>query len=151
MAAPAQRYQPIVDRSTPDALSVAICLHQAISRHRTHCLARKGPIQARSADPASFWGRCVDTRGACFIVDSRPWRCAYFCDASRIARVSRGVLWIISTVLSFSDSRLTRGGIGAGDFDIGVGGGVAVVAGADEEATGAGNDSATCTDFSMGT
>ena len=52
-----------------------------------------------------------------------------------------------------SYSRLTRGGIGARDFDVGVGGGGSIAAGADagEVATGAGDGAATGTYCGMGT
>ena len=52
-----------------------------------------------------------------------------------------------------SNSRLTPGGIGAKEFDIGVGGGggVAAGAGAGGATTGAGNGAATGTDCGMGT
>ena len=59
-----------------------------------------------------------------------PWRWAYSRDASRSARVSPRVLPTISTYPSCSSSRLTRGGIGAGEFDVGVGGGGSAAAGA---------------------
>ena len=54
---------------------------------------------------------------------------------------------------SYSNSRLTRGGIGDGEFDICVGGGgsVAAVAGTEGAATGAENGVATGTDCGMGT
>ena len=59
----------------------------------------------------------------------------------------------ISTYPSCSTSRLTRGGIGAREFDVGVGGGGNIVAGAGAGgvATGAGDDAATGTDCGMGT
>ena len=82
-----------------------------------------------------------------------PWRWAYSRDASRNVRVSPRVLPGISTYPSCSNSRLTRGGIGAGEFDVHVGGGgsVAAGAGADGVAAGAGDDAATGTDCGMGT
>ena len=57
------------------------------------------------------------------------------------------------TYPSCSNSRLTRGGIGAGKFDVGVGGGssVAAGAGAGGVATGAGDTVAAGTDCGMGT
>ena len=63
----------------------------------------------------------IDTKVAWSNV--RPWRWAYSRDALRIARVSPRVLPGISTYLSCDSSRLTRGGIGAGEVDIGTGGG----------------------------
>ena len=60
---------------------------------------------------------------------ARPWRRACSCDASRSARVSQRVLPGISTYPSCANSRLTRGGIGAGEFVIGVGVGGIVAAG----------------------
>ena len=59
----------------------------------------------------------------------------------------------ISTYPSCSNSRLRRGGIGAGEFDVRVGGGgsVAVGAGAGGVATGAGDGAATGTDCDTGT
>ena len=85
--------------------------------------------------------------------NGRPWQWAYSRDASRDARVSLRVLPGISTYPSFSSSRLTRGGIRAGEFDVGVGGGgsVSAGAGAGGVATGAGDGAATCADCSMGT
>ena len=53
----------------------------------------------------------------------RPWRWAYSRDASLNIMVSPRVLPGISTYPSYTNSRLTRGGIGAGEFDIDVGGG----------------------------
>ena len=55
--------------------------------------------------------------------NGRLWRWAYSCDASRIARVSPRALPGISTYPSCASPWLTRGGIGAGKFDIGTGGG----------------------------
>ena len=54
---------------------------------------------------------------------------------------------------SYSNSRLTRGGIGAGEFDVGVGGGGSVSASAESGGvvTGAEDDAATGTDCDMGT
>ena len=54
---------------------------------------------------------------------------------------------------SYSNSRLTRGGIGAGQFDVGVGGGGSVSASAKSGGvvTGAEDDVATGTDGDMGT
>ena len=54
---------------------------------------------------------------------------------------------------SYSNSRLTRGGIGAGDIDVGVGGGGSVSASAKSGGvvTGAEDDAATGTDCDMGT
>ena len=46
----------------PDALSVTICLHEAISRHRTHYWVWGGPMHARSAGPASLLRRYIDGR-----------------------------------------------------------------------------------------
>ena len=82
-----------------------------------------------------------------------PWRWAYSRDASRNARVSPRVLPGISTYPSYSNLRLTRGGIGAGEFDVGVGGGGSVAAGARAGgvATDAGDGVATGTDCGMGT
>ena len=82
-----------------------------------------------------------------------PWRWAYSRDASRNARVSPRVLPGISIYPSYSNSRLTRGGIGAGEFDVGVGGGDSVAAGvgAGEVAKGAGYGAATGTDCGMWT
>ncbi|CAM9558115.1 unnamed protein product, partial [Ascophyllum nodosum] len=53
----------------------------------------------------------------------RPWRWAYSRDASRSARVSPRVPSGIFTYPSYSNSRITRGGIGAGGFDTDAGGG----------------------------
>ena len=47
------------------------------------------------------------------------WRWAYSGDASRNARVSPRVLPGISTYSSYVNSQLTRGGIGAGESDVG--------------------------------
>ena len=82
-----------------------------------------------------------------------PWRWAYSRHASRNARVSPRVLPSISTYPSCSNSRLTRGGIGAGGVDVGVGGGgsIATGAGAGGVATGAGDRAATGSDCGMGT
>ena len=54
---------------------------------------------------------------------------------------------------SYSNSRLTRGGIGAGEFDVGVGGGGSVSASAKSGGvvTGAEDDAATGTDCDIGT
>ena len=57
----------------------------------------------------------------------------------------------ISTYLSCSNLQLTRGGIGAGEFDVRIGGSVAAGAGAGGVATGAGDGAATGTDCGMGT
>ena len=78
---------------------------------------------------------------------------AYSRDASRNARVSPRVLPAISMYPSCSTSRLTRGGIGAREFDVRVGGGgsVAAGAGAGRVATGAGDGATTGTDCGMGT
>ena len=87
----------------------------------------------------------------------RPWQWAYSRDASRSARVSPRVLPGISTYPSCANSRLTRGGIGSGEFDIDVGGvgvvdagvgagactGVGVGADAGAGGTGAGAGAAT--------
>ena len=83
----------------------------------------------------------------------RLWRWAYSRDASCSARVSPRVLPGISTYPSYSNSRLTRGGMGAWKFDIGVGGGggIAAGSGAGGAATGAGDGAATGTDCGMGT
>ena len=85
--------------------------------------------------------------------NGRPWRWAYSRDASRNARVSPRVLPGIFTYPSYSNSRLTHGGIGAGEFDVGVGGGGSVSAGARAGgvATGAGDGAAMGTDCGMGT
>ena len=82
-----------------------------------------------------------------------PWRWACSRDASCNARVSPRVLPGISTYPSNCNSWLTRGRIGAGQFDVGVGGGgsVAAGAGAGGVATGAGDGAATGTDCGMGT
>ena len=93
----------------------------------------------------------IDTIAAWF--NGRPWRWAYSRDALRSARVSPRVLPHISTYPSFFNSRPTRGGIGAGEFDVGVGGGGSVSdsAGAGGVATCAGDGAATGTDCGMGT
>ena len=93
-----------------------------------------------SIDTIAAWSYC------------RPWRWAYSRDALRSAQVSPSVLLGISTYSSYSNSRLTCGGIGAGEFDIGVGGGsgVAAGAGAGGAAAGAGDSAATGTDCGMG-
>ena len=85
--------------------------------------------------------------------NGRPWRWAYSRDASRNGRVSPRVLSGISIYPSCSNSRLTRGEIGAGEFDVGIGGGgsVSAGAGAGGVATGAGDGAATGTDCGMGT
>ena len=85
--------------------------------------------------------------------NGRPWRWAYSRNASRNARVSPRALPGISTYLSYSNSRLTRGGIRAREFDIGVGGGgsVSAGAGAGGVVTGAGDGAATGTDCGIGT
>ena len=59
----------------------------------------------------------------------------------------------MSTYPSYSIPRLTRGGIGAEKFDVGVGGGsrVSAGAGAGGVAKGAGHGAATGTDCGMGT
>ena len=59
----------------------------------------------------------------------------------------------ISTYPFYSNSRITRGRIGARefDFDVGGGGSVAAGAGAGEVATGAEDGAATGTDCGMGT
>ena len=89
--------------------------------------------------------------------DGRPWRWPYYRDASCSARVSPRVLPGISTYPSCANSRLTRGSIRAGEFDIGLGGGgivdagvgaragtgVGVVVGAGAGGTGAGAGAAT--------
>ena len=74
-------------------------------------------------------------------------------DVSRRTQVSPFVLLGIFTFSSHSISRLTRGGIGAGAFDIGVGSGSgsAVSAGADGTAKSAGDGLATGTDCGIGT
>ena len=74
-------------------------------------------------------------------------------DASRSARVLPRVLPGISTYPSHFNSRLTRGGIVAGEFDIVVGGGGSVAAGtgAGGAATGAEDGEVTGTDCGMGT
>ena len=48
--------------------------------------------------------------------NGKPWRWAYSRDASRNARVSPRVLPGISTYPSYSNSRLTHGGGGTGEF-----------------------------------
>ena len=63
----------------------------------------------------------IDTKAAWS--NGRPWRWAYFRDASRIARVSPRILLGVSTYSSCASLRLTRGGIGAGELDLGTGGG----------------------------
>ena len=85
--------------------------------------------------------------------NGRPWRWAYSRDTSSSAWVSPRVLPGISTYPSYSNSRLTRGGIGAREFDIGVGDGVSVAADAGTEgtATGAEDGAATATCCGMGT
>ena len=82
--------------------------------------------------------------------NGRLWRWAYSRDASRSARVSPRVLPGIFTYSSYSNSRLMRGGIGAGEF-VGGGGSVSSVAGASGVATGARDGAATGTDYGMGT
>ena len=93
----------------------------------------------------------IDTRAACSIVDSTPWRWAYTCNASRITRVSPRVLPGVSTFPSFVVSRPTRGGIGAEGFNTDAGSVVDVGAGTSVAAAGAGDGAATGTDFDMGT
>ena len=85
--------------------------------------------------------------------NGRPWRWAYSRDASRSARVSPRVLPGICTYPSYSNSWLTRVGIGAGEFGVDVGGGGSVSAGtgAGGAATGAGDGAATGTGCGMGT
>ena len=85
--------------------------------------------------------------------NGRPWRWAYSCDALRSARVSPRILPGISTYPSYSNSRLTRGRVGAGEFDIYVGcdGSVAANAGAGGAATDVGDGAAMGTGCSMGT
>ena len=97
----------------------------------------------------------IDTKAAWS--NGRPWRWGYSRDASCIARVSPRVLPGISTYPSCANSRLTRGGIGAGEFDIYIGGGgvgdagvgagsgtgIGDRAGAGAGNTGAGADAAT--------
>ena len=95
-----------------------------------------------------------------------PWRRAYSRNASHIAWVSPHVVPVISSFRSCASSRLTRGGIGAGKFDIGTGGGdvgdagvgagagtgVGDGAGAEAGGTGAGAGAATLsTRISIGT
>ena len=77
----------------------------------------------------------------------------YSCNALRITRVSPRVLPGISTYPSYYTSRLTRGGIGAGEVGVGIGGGgsVSIGAGAGRVATGAGDGTATGTDCGMET
>ena len=83
--------------------------------------------------------------------NGRPWRWAYSRDASHNARVSPRVLPGISTYPSYSNSRLTRGGIGAGEFNVGVGGGGSVFTGTRAGGVGAGDGAATGTDCGTGT
>ena len=94
----------------------------------------------------------IDTRVVCSIVESTAWRWAYSCNASRIARASPRVPQGISTYPSCPYLRLTRGGIGVGEFNVRVdgGGSVAAGAGAGGVATGAGDGTATGTDCGMG-
>ena len=94
----------------------------------------------------------IDTIAAWF--NGRSWRWVYSRDASRnectgLAARPPGHF----QVSSCSNSRLRRGGIGAGEFDIGTGGGGSVSAGAEagEVATGAGDGAATGADCGMGT
>ena len=63
----------------------------------------------------------IDTIAAWSNGRRRRW--TYSRDASRSARVSPRALTGISTYPSYSNSRITREGIGAGELDIGVGGG----------------------------
>ena len=77
----------------------------------------------------------IDTKAA--LSNGRPWQWAYSRDAKRMARVSPPVLLGICTYPSCASSRLTRWGIGAGEFDIGTGGGGVGGAGV---GTGAGTD-----------
>ena len=85
--------------------------------------------------------------------NGRPWRWAYSRDVSRNARVLPRVLPGISTYPSYTISWLTREGIGAGEFDVGVrgSGSVSISARAGGVATGAGDGAATGTDCGMGT
>ena len=83
----------------------------------------------------------------------RTWRWAYSRYVSYSARISPRVLAAISTYPSYSNLRLTRGGIGAGEFAIGVGDGGSVSADAEAGgvATGEGDGAAMGTDCGMGT
>ena len=122
-------------------------------------------MHARSAGPASLWRRHVGEQSRWLLSpfasndtiaawsNGRPWRWAYSRDASRNVRVSPRVLPGISTYSSYSNFRLTRKGIGAGEFDVGAGGGGSVSAspGAGGVATGEGDGAATSTDCDMGT
>ena len=85
--------------------------------------------------------------------NGRIWRWAYSRDVSHNARVLPRVLPGISKYRSYTISWLTRGGIGAGEFDVGVrgGGSVSVSTGAGGVATGAGDGAATGTACGMGT
>ena len=93
----------------------------------------------------------IDTTAAWLI--GRTWRWAYSRYVSYSARISPRVLAAISTYPSYSNLRLTRGGIGAGEFAIGVGGGGSVSADAEAGgvATGEGDGAAMGTDCGMGT
>ena len=106
----------------------------------------------------------IDTKAAWS--DGRQWRWAYARDESHTARVSPRVLMGISTYFSCANSRLTRGEIGAGEFDIDIGGrvvggegvgagagtGIGDAAGAGAGGTGAGAGAATLdTGVSIGT
>ena len=93
----------------------------------------------------------IDTIAAWFI--GRTWRWAYSRYVSYSSRISPHVLPGISTYPSYSNSRLTRGGIGAGEFAIGVGGGGSVSADAEAGgvAKGEGDGAAMGTDCGMGT
>ena len=64
----------------------------------------------------------IDTRAVWLIVNNRPWRGAYSRDALRSARLWVRVHSAISSHLSCCSSQVTRGGIGAGGFDVGAGG-----------------------------
>ena len=93
----------------------------------------------------------IDTITAWFI--GRTWHWGYSRYVSCSARISPRVLPGISTYPLYSNSRLTRGGIGAGEFAIGVGGGGSVSADAEagNVATGEGDGAAIGTDCGMGT
>ena len=109
-------------------------------------------MHTRSADPlVASPSASIDTIAVWFI--RRMWQWAYSRYVLYSAWISPRVLPGISTYLSYSNSWLPRGGIGAGEFAIGVGGGdsVSADAGAGGVVTGEGDGAATGTDCGMGT
>ena len=109
-------------------------------------------MHTRSADPlVASPSASIDTIAVWFI--RRMWQWAYSRYVLYSAWISPRVLPSISTYLSYSNSWLPRGGIGAGEFAIGVGGGdsVSADAGAGGVVTGEGDGAATGTDCGMET